>query len=876
MSTTHDTPINEAPRPAGSSRAPATFTAGTMLGVYRIDALLGVGGMGEVFRAVDTRLGRRVALKTCTAHLGERFEREGHTLSALNHPHICTLFDVGPNYLVMELIDGETLLAHIARGVLPLEQAARYGAEIADALAEAHANGIVHRDLKPQNIMLTRHGVKVLDFGIAKLLNEPALTQTGALIGTAAYLAPEQLAGEQATARSDLYALGVVLHEMVTGRRPVPGAVAGMRSTESARAATHGGSTEWSAFEELVRSLLRPDPMQRPGSAAEVCERLRAIATASKHVRSLQWPLAIAAAVIVAVGASSWWALRTSAESTPFEVVRLTPFTPLPGPKQDPAFSPNGDAIAFVWDGIDGASPGIYVVGTTGGEPTRLTSDATDISPAWAPDGRRVAFLRTRPGQANELMIVEMPESGAAPTETKVRDVRQPEVVTRTRRPVLAWAGNEALALPLPDAESGLTSLYRIALDGSAPRRIIASRGGLGDTTPAISADGRWLAYTAFDAGSSGLYIVRLNAEGTADGERKQIATAASAVSLQWSPDAESLLWADAAQLQEWRRRGIVTTAYVASDPFQAFTAHWENDTSLSIVFANRGVAAELQELPLERDGQAPAGPSVAMLRIAGTQRNPALSPDGRWLAFSAAGANGQVEAWLAGPRGESPRSTTIAVTSPMGWSRDSRHIAFKGGDTAVSQLYVLDVDDTGSVTARRQITNSPFSLFTPEWSADGKHVYTTGNRSPAAQRLVRVPAAGGDIEDLFEGTSPKISVDGKRIYYGKSLQAGIFERSLEGDIASNPEQRVLEDYVPPRGFTVGEKGIFYVGRDQARNPVSIRFFDFALQRSFDLAPPPDTPTPVLSVSPDGTRLIFEKISSISPDLRRMDLRRGP
>jgi len=242
-----------------------TLVAGSRLGPYEILSPLGAGGMGEVYRARDRRLDRTVAIKVLPSHLSsspevrQRFEREAKTISQLSHPHICALYDVGredgTEYLVMEYLEGETLADRLAKGGLPLEQTLRYGVEMADALDKAHRQGIVHRDLKPGNVMLTKSGVKLLDFGLAKairrpldaagreqtaaeqdplaknsltaiatVMDSPDLTQEGTILGTLPYMAPEQLAGKEADARTDIFALGAMLYEMATGRRAFSGA----------------------------------------------------------------------------------------------------------------------------------------------------------------------------------------------------------------------------------------------------------------------------------------------------------------------------------------------------------------------------------------------------------------------------------------------------------------------------------------------------------------------------------------------------------------------------------------------------------------------------------------------------------------------------
>ncbi|HJZ96572.1 MAG TPA: protein kinase, partial [Candidatus Solibacter sp.] len=235
--------------------------SGACLGPYRIETKLGEGGMGQVFRAIDTRLGRAVAIKTIHQQFNARFEREARAISSLNHPHICTLFDVGPNYLVMELVEGETLSARLKHGPLPVQTALLYGSQIAAAMIEAHGKGIVHRDLKPGNIMIGKTGVKVLDFGLARSGQDETVTVSRMIVGTPAYMAPEQREGRPVDARTDIYAFGCVLYEMLTGER----AALGRRKIRARK------------LEMIITRCLEQNPERRWQSAAELAEELAAV-----------------------------------------------------------------------------------------------------------------------------------------------------------------------------------------------------------------------------------------------------------------------------------------------------------------------------------------------------------------------------------------------------------------------------------------------------------------------------------------------------------------------------------------------------------------------------------------------------------------------
>jgi tRNA A-37 threonylcarbamoyl transferase component Bud32/tetratricopeptide (TPR) repeat protein len=249
--------IQNAPRLLQDSTI-SNLAVGASLGPYRIESRLGEGGMGEVYRAVDTRLGRAVAIKITHEQFSDRFEREARAISALNHPHVCTLYDVGPNYLVMELVEGETIAARLKSGALPIKTAILYATQILAALAEAHEKGIIHRDLKPGNIMIARSGIKVLDFGLAKSKQDDTVTASHIVMGTPGYMAPEQREGKPADARSDIYSFGCVLYEMLTGVR-----VAFQRRRISSR-----------KLERLVSRCLEEDPACRWQSAAEVEQEL--------------------------------------------------------------------------------------------------------------------------------------------------------------------------------------------------------------------------------------------------------------------------------------------------------------------------------------------------------------------------------------------------------------------------------------------------------------------------------------------------------------------------------------------------------------------------------------------------------------------------
>lgn len=528
---------------------------GARLGPYEISGTLGAGGMGEVYRARDTRLARDVAIKVLPSavsshpELRARFQREARSISQLNHPNICTLFDVGhhdgTDYLVMELLEGESLADRLARGPLPLPEVLRLGAQISEALAAAHRQGITHRDLKPGNVMLTRSGAKLLDFGLAKAAravvdsspdaetfqvagSERPLTGRGALIGTFQYMAPEQLEGLEADARTDIFALGSVLYEMVTGTRAFDGKT---RTSVIAAIVDRDPPPITSVqpltprdLEDVIRTCLAKDPEDRWQNAQDVAIQLRRIAggvtdvPAAAAVRGMReraaWLIAAAAVVAAAILVPLYLSARSA------EVSQDPIYAAVPAPSKTeltfdgPAagavtLSPDGKWMTF--QGLD-AEGGwqLWLRRTDTGEVRTLAGTEGAEYPFWSPDSRQIGFFRDRKlrtvsvegGVSVEVCDVREPRGGSWSSDGVIlftphwRDPiyrvpatgGKPEPVTRIdtgrnetthRWPLFLPDGKHFLYLAgshTADATSGDNAVYLASLDDLTPRLLLRAR----------------------------------------------------------------------------------------------------------------------------------------------------------------------------------------------------------------------------------------------------------------------------------------------------------------------------------------------------------------------------------------------------------------
>ena len=859
---------------------PFRFPAGTRLGAFEVVEPLGRGGMGEVYRARDTRLDRFVALKVLSPDFdaGRRgrvwFEREARALSRLSHPHICTVHDIGYSeiegrqvpFLVMELLDGGTLAARLARGPLPLVESITHAMDIADALATAHDQGVVHRDLKPANVMVTKSGVKLLDFGLAQLRGiaptqaSPATqsfqTSAGMVFGTIPYMAPEQLRGEDTDARTDVFAFGVLLHEMLTGKRPFTadssaGLIAAILDHDPPPVRAPEGRLP-ASLADIVHRCLEKNPDQRWQTARDLWSALHgtleeirgAGPMRSKHRTRMAIPAA-------AVLAGALWALWPTSDAALPEP-SLRQFTAFQGDEVHPAFSPDGGQVAFTWSGENEDNPDVYIKRLDADTPLRLTTDpASDLAPAWSPDGSRIAFIRGTEQAAS--IYLTPPVSGA---ERKLADytpssLGYPSLATRSHH--VSWSPDSKLVIVAARAAGQRTGvILAFPAAGGEPHTVLSARSGEGDFRfPTISPDGRTLAYAACWGEGCDLYVIGLDEHLIGRGEPTRLTSqsAASIYGLAWAADGRSLvygswigtpnLWRVSIKKPEPKRLelgayGVRPDVSRSGNRLVYFRLNNDSDiwkfergsgpavvASSSVLDTDAQLSPDATRIVLasERSGTSrdlwitnADGTGAKRLTYAGGEGTPRWSPDGRWVAYDARAANGKFGTYVIEAAGGSPRQLT----------------------------------DDGVV---------------PNWSRDGKWVYFASTRSGTTQ-VWRVPPAGGDAQQVTQhgGRSVWESWDGTTLYYDRN--GGVYSRAA----AAGPEQELLPPAlaVGSRNFFPVKNGIYYAIRPDAQRPTAwqIRYLSFTTATSETMYRFESRGlSQGLSVSPDGSTIIFSGMS---------------
>jgi len=751
-----------------------SLAAGTRLGPYEVVASVGAGGMGEVYRAKDTRLERTVAIKvlpegvSSTPEQRQRFEREARTISQLSHPHICAVYDVGregdTEYLVMEYLEGEVLSDRLLQGALPFEQVLRYGIQIADALDRAHRHGIVHRDLKPANIMLTRSGVKLLDFGLAKtaaphiglgsaangqtsLPTRADLTREGTILGTVQYMAPEQLEGKEADARSDIFALGTVLYEMVTGRKAfAAGSQASLITSIMSAEPTRLSSVQPTIpplLDRLIHTCLAKDRDDRIQTAHDVLLQLRWAAEGSqvgtappvtarrKNRERLAWMVA-AAAVAAAVWLGLSQGRSVPATEQPARVLRSTILLPERVGLNSAVLSPDGSRIVFSGTDASGKAQ-LWLRALDADSATRVAGTEGGVLPFWSPDGRYIGFFADK-----KLKRIEA--SGGAPLA-----LHEVDGVGG------AWAPDGDILFTAPSGP-----VLRLPAGGGKATPVTtvdAARGETAHRYPFVLPDGRHFLYLA------------VNLAGSPDAPANQIWVG----SLDGAP-ARPLLSANFnAQYADGYLlfvRGGDQGGSLLAQPFDPV----RRETSGAPVTVAQHVALYGDFLGLGSFSVATSGAllfdaSRLLTRLewydrtgkpAGTFGEPALryfpriSPDGSRIAFDVYDPGTQTtQVWI----GDVKRGVETRLTSVPGsnagavWSPDGSRVAFQSNRKHQADVYVRRADGTG---ADEPVTDEDGQKIPMDWSADGRFL-TIFDREPAGGRLVGISAIplAGDRKPL-------------------------------------------------------------------------------------------------------------------------------
>jgi Tol biopolymer transport system component len=765
------------------------LAAGTRLGPYEIVSALGAGGMGEVYRARDARLGRDVAIKVLPASLTSspevraRFEREAKTVSSLNHPNICTLFDVGregeTDFLVMELIEGETLAQRIERGALPTADVIRIGTQVADALDRAHRAGVVHRDLKPGNIMLTKSGAKLMDFGLARatgltgpgsgsgvtvagLSQSPTmaspLTAEGTIIGTFQYMAPEQLEGREADARADLWALGCVLYEMAAGKRAFDGKSQAslIGSIMNSEPPPVSGLAPMSppAFDQLVRACLAKDPDERIQTAHDVKLQLQWIASGGSQAgvpapvaarRRTRERLAWIVAVVAGLAAL---ALGAFILLTPKPETLALRFSILPEGTRNlrwPRISPDARLLAYQADDTAGVSH-IWIRPMNAFVATPLAGTENAGRPFWSPDGKSLAF--SVGSQMKRIAV------SGGPAQL-VGDIHG------------GYDGSWGDGVILFDG-SLADSIRQIPADGgevTPAMRLDRSRGELYHAWPLFLPDGKQFLFLASGSAGSSTEYLRLGRLGSLDS--RLIGPVPSRV--EYSPSGHVLYVQDGTLMArpiDIARARFTGGAFPVAENVVSRGDEANMSVSLNSTLAaltgTTGGQSVLQWL--DRTGKLieQVGPPDAY-------RDPALSRDGTRLAYGLSDpTNGNQDLWVRDLRRGIATRVTFDSKSEVWpvWSPDGSRLAYASNESGTYIVLARGSDGTGAVDTLYRV---PGPSGPTSWTADGKTLLMiTVANTIQMMSVAPIPGSKGTPvqKTQFTEVTPQVSPDGRWLAY--------------------------------------------------------------------------------------------------------------
>jgi serine/threonine protein kinase len=875
------------------------LATGAKLGPHEIVQLLGEGGMGVVYKARDSRLKRFVAVKVLRAaamadsERRRRFIQEAQAASALNHPNIITIYDIGEqdgiDFMAMEFVAGKTLDALIPRTGMPLKEALRIALQIAAGLERAHAAGIVHRDLKPGNVIVGDDGqVKIVDFGLAKLTERTAaagaptetvkleMTETAerTVVGTVAYMSPEQAEARPVDARSDIFSFGSMLYEMITGHRAFHGqsamsAMSAILNQEPKPVSSLAPETPRD-LEKVIQRCLRKDLERRFQHMGDVRIALLELKEESDsgllapqtnpHARRRSRLIWIATSLITVLVASVVvaWSLRRSHAPAPQPRSKL--ITSDQGYQSHPALSPDGKQVAYSWDGGEEGRLSIYVRLVDAGSPLRLTQESgvDDLNPTWSPDGHYIAFCRQRLGAFDILRIAAL--GGASR-----------KIAAGTDCAGLSWSPDGAFLAIGQRVGNEPRSISLVSMDdGHSVRLTSPPRGSLGDFGPKFSPDGKKIVFVRAQSDANReLWVVPVGGGGTPAGEARRMGYPADglAIGADWTADGRRIVFSSG-----WFFRGAVSIIPAEGGPLRAFPGA-DNAGYISIarsgsrmVYEHLNFDSNIWRIPgpqsTERDGP--------KRLIASTQLDlePQYSPDGSKIAFTSA-RSGTLELWVSDRDGREAAQITSVGGAQIGsprWSPDGRWLAFDNPQAGNYDICLVSVEGG----PYRRFTSEPSNETRPSWSRDGHWIYFGSNRSGDWQ-IWKAPVGGGAAVQVTRGGGEEAfeSIDGKYVYWAKRGKHGIWQMPVGGG-----EEKQITDSGPEGGFTVAQPGLWFI--DTGGPVAKLMVFNQAAERitafhDFPHGTILDFTSTIMSISPDGRWIVYTQYDQSGSNLMLVD-----
>ena len=873
-----------------------TLASGTKLGPYEIAGAIGAGGMGEVYRARDTRLNRTVAIKALPAHLAdrpelrERFEREARAVASLNHPHICVLHDIGRqdgvDFLVMEYLEGETLAERLKKGPLPLEQVLQYAIEISDALDKAHRKGITHRDLKPGNIMLTKSGTKLLDFGLAKLgrqMDAPAhvslsklptannpVTAEGTILGTLQYMAPEQLEGKEADARTDIFAFGVVMYEMATSKKAFDGksqaSVIGAILKDDPPAISSLQPMTPPALDRVVKTCLAKNSDDRWQAASDLCRELKWIAAgdsksgiasfaSAKAIRALSpRQLAVGAATLLLVAAIAGFA-TWNLKPAPAQRVTRTVIN-LPSGDQLAAFdypgvaiSPDGTLLAYV--AVHAGIRQIYLRALDSLEAKPLVGTEGANTPFFSPDGQSLGFIAS--GYLKRISV-----SGGA-TQT-LGNAPVPGGAT--------WGSNGTIIF----VPSSAYILEQIPDGGGTPQVLSHFlQGEAGHLWPEFLPGGKAVLFVS----AAGLANSRIIAQSLSSGERHELAAGTAP---HYAPTGH-LVYAQGGTLMaapfDQQRLQITGRAVPVAEGIMQIGSGGGFQYALSgtgsLVYVPGGTLAEERLVWVSRNGteQALAAPPRSYI-------TPRISPDGRRVAMTIVEQGNGNQVWLY----DFGRDTLTRLTFGGGlsqtpaWTPDGKRIAFTSSKEGPPNIFWQPADGSGGM---ERLTTSQDTEVPRSFSPDGQllafmELSPTNGYDISVLRLTDRKVQPF-LQTPINESVPIFSPDGHWLAY-ISDESGRFEVYVQPFPGPGGKYQISTDGGTEPVWNANGKELFY------RSGEKMMAVDITTQPGFSVGKPkmlfqgPYVPTPFTfpnyDVSPDGQRFLMLKSSEQAASLTQI------